>query len=104
METGESRTPQSSAATISSNKWRVSCPVTTGVQAIRLDTNQFLSSSNPTFLKPSNTNLSILVPQMIEHLIELGNLAQEIKHALGNNGNQAGQAVELIQHLINNRG
>ena len=103
METGEGRTPQSSAATISNDIRCVSCPSTTGVQAVHLDTAQFLSSPNLTFLEPSNTNLSILVPQLIEHLIELGNLAQQIKHALGNNGNHAEQAVELIQHLINNR-
>ena len=103
METGEGRTPQPSAATISNDKWNVSCPSTTGVQAVRLDTNQFFSSPNLTFLEPNNTNLSILIPQLIEQLIELGNLAQHIKHALGNNGNQAEQVVELIQHLINNR-
>ena len=42
-----------------------------------------------------------LLPQLLDRLIELGDLARGISRALGGNGHRADKAAELIQQLMN---
>jgi len=51
----------------------------------------------------THADSSELIPQLLDCLIELGDLVREINHALGGNGHQADKAAELIQQLVNDR-
>jgi hypothetical protein len=44
-----------------------------------------------------------LLPQLLNQLIILGQMAQELSYALGGNGHRAEKAAELIQKLVNER-
>jgi len=57
-----------------------------------------LASTGQTHADPSG-----LIPQLLDRLIELGDLAREINHALGGNGHRADKAAELIEQLLNDR-
>ena len=44
-----------------------------------------------------------LLPELLDRLIALGELAQRLSHALGGNGHRPEKAGELIEELINGR-
>ena len=73
--------------------------------AIRI--NPFGLSSQPLVclnLRPAtsqtHSDLSELLPQLIDHLIDLGELAREVKRALGGNGHYPANSKDLIQQLV----
>ena len=45
-----------------------------------------------------------LLPQLLDQCIALGETAKQLSLALGGSGHRAGEAVKLIQELINERG
>ena len=44
-----------------------------------------------------------LLPQLLDQLITLGQMAQQLSQALGGNGYRPEKAAELIQKLVNER-
>ena len=44
-----------------------------------------------------------LLPQLLDNLIALGDMARQLSHALGKNGDHPEKAAELIQQLLNDR-
>ena len=55
------------------------------------------------FETPVETNPAELLPQLLSHLVTLGQIAKQLSHALGNNGYWAGTGAELIQKSANER-
>ncbi len=51
----------------------------------------------------THSDLSKLIPQLIDHLIDLGDLAREIKRVLGGNGHYPEKSTDLIKQLVNGR-
>ena len=49
------------------------------------------------------TNPAELLPQLLSHLITLGQMAQYLSRALGNNGYRAEAGAELIQKYLQRR-
>jgi len=45
-----------------------------------------------------------LLPELLDRLVVLGQLAEQLSHALGGNGHRPEKAAKLIQQLANDRG
>ena len=42
---------------------------------------------------------TLLLPQLLDYLMALGDMEQQISHALGGNGHRPEQAAQLIEEL-----
>ena len=45
-------------------------------------------------------DLAQLLPQLLDRLIELGDMARELSRQLGGNGHRPEQAAQLIEELV----
>ncbi len=41
-----------------------------------------------------------LIPQLLDRMIELGDMARELSHQLGSNGHRPEQVAQLIEELV----
>jgi len=51
----------------------------------------------------NNHDIIKLLHQLLEHMISLGNVAQKISRALGDNGHQSEMAADSVKELIADR-
>ncbi len=49
-------------------------------------------------------DLASLLPQLLDSLISLGDMARQLSQALGGNSHRPEKVAELIQQLVNERG
>ena len=62
--------------------------------------NPRLTSDSPETQIPAEADPAELLPQLLDELIALGDIARRLNHALGGNGHRPGQARELIEKLV----
>ncbi len=72
----------------------------TGEQGIKPD----FAQSNLNFGDIAEADPAQLLPQLLDRLIELGDMAKELSQALGGNGYRPEKVAELVQQLVNERG
>ena len=53
---------------------------------------------------PAYSDPAALIPELLDKLIALGQLAQQLSHALGGNGHRPERAAEVVRELIKGSG
>ena len=66
--------------------------------------NPDYAQSNLNFGDIAEADPAQLLPQLLNRLIELGDMAKELSQALGGNGYRPEKVAELVQQLVNARG
>ena len=67
------------------------------------DSSVFLVETGESRTPPLVIDLDRLLPELLDRLIALGEMASQISHALGGNGHHPKEAVKLIQELRQRR-
>ena len=89
---GESRAPLSIAETISKDAWYVSYPSTSSVLESGLQ-----QAWDPAKFQSGPTKL---LPRLLDQLIALGQTAQQLRHALSDNGYRPEKLSEIAKQLV----
>lgn len=77
-----------------------------GIDRQHVDQSSVLANSSIIDLKTdiNECDLASLLPQLLDSLISLGDMARQLSQALGSNGHRPEKVAELIQQLVNARG